>query len=87
MKKVRTGLDVLICDRTLQKTFNGSIALLCHNASIDSSLSHTALKFKEISPKEKYINDLTNPPKINIEFFKNIKNLKLINCYSNEENK
>mgnify|MGYP006090541391 CR=1 FL=1 len=50
-------------------------------------LNTLPLKFKKISPKEKYINDLTNPPKINIEFFKNIKNLKIINCYSNEENK
>ena len=45
------------------------------------------LKFKKITPEEKFINDLTNPPKINIEFFDNIKNLNLINCYSNEGNK
>ena len=45
------------------------------------------LKFKKITPEEKFINDLTNPPKINIEFFDNIKNLNLINCYSNESNK
>ena len=50
-------------------------------------LSILRLKFQKMSPKEKYINNLTNPPKINIKFFKNIKNLKLINCFSNEEDK
>jgi poly-beta-1,6-N-acetyl-D-glucosamine N-deacetylase len=50
-------------------------------------LNTLPLKFQKILPKEKYINNLTNPPKINIEFFKNIKNLKLINCFSNEEDK
>ena len=28
-----------------------------------------------------------NPPKVKIDFFKNINNLKLINCFSNEGNK
>ena len=28
-----------------------------------------------------------NPPKVNIEFYGNIKNLKQINCFSNEGNK
>ena len=50
-------------------------------------LNTLPLKFKKITPKEKYISDLNNPPKINIEFFENLKNLKLINCYSNEQNK
>ncbi len=48
LKKIRTGLDVLIADSKLQKTFNGNVALLCHNASIDSNYTHAALKFKEI---------------------------------------
>ena len=48
MKKVRIGIDVLTNDINLQKTFNGSVALLCHNASIDSSFTHAAVKFKEI---------------------------------------
>ena len=44
-------------------------------------------KYEEITPKEKYINDSTNPPNVKIKFYKNIKNINLINCYSNEENK
>ena len=28
-----------------------------------------------------------NPPKVKIKFFDNIKNLKSLNCYSNEDNK
>ena len=43
-------------------------------------------KYKKIIPEERYINNKTNPPKVIIEFYDNIKNLKLINCYSNEEN-
>lgn len=48
MKKVKTGLDVLIADKELQKTFKGRIALLCNNASVDASLTPGALRFKEI---------------------------------------
>ena len=44
------------------------------------------LKFKSITPSEKYINNAENPPKIIIEFFKDMKNIKLLNCYSNELN-
>ena len=44
------------------------------------------LKYKEITPAEKYLIDAKNPPNVKIEFFKNLKNLKEINCYSNEEN-
>ena len=43
-------------------------------------------KFKRISPAEKYIDNSSNPPKVFIEFFKDIENLKNINCYSNEMN-
>jgi uncharacterized protein YbbC (DUF1343 family) len=46
--KVYTGLDVLIKDKSLQKKFKGNVALLCHNASIDSAYTHAAVKFKEI---------------------------------------
>lgn len=48
MKKVRTGLDVLINDRNLIDSFNGNVALLCHNASIDSTFTHAALKFNDL---------------------------------------
>ncbi len=44
-------------------------------------------KFKSIIPLEKYINDSTNPPEVKITFFEDINNLKLINCFSNEEDK
>ena len=48
MKKVKTGIDVLIADAKLQKTFNGNVALLCNNASVDSEFKHTSVNFKEI---------------------------------------
>ena len=44
-------------------------------------------KYKSIFPEERYLSDNNNPPKVKINFFENIKNLKLINCFSNEENK
>ena len=44
------------------------------------------LKYKSITPTEKYINSDNNPPEIIIEFFKDMKNIKLLNCYSNELN-
>lgn len=48
MKKVRTGLDVLVNDKEIQKTFKGNIGLLCHNASVDTTFSHAIVKFKEL---------------------------------------
>ena len=42
------------------------------------------LKYISIIPEEKYINDNTNPPNVQIKFFKD-QNLKMINCFSNEE--
>ena len=44
------------------------------------------LKFKSILPEEKYITNADNPPQIIIEFNDNLKNIKLLNCYSNEQN-
>ncbi len=44
-------------------------------------------KYKNISPEDKYLLQSKNPPKVKIDFFKNINNLKLINCFSNEGNK
>ena len=44
------------------------------------------LKFKSITPEEKYITDVNNPPQIIVEFFDDLKNIKLLNCYSNEKN-
>ena len=43
--------------------------------------------FKSIKPENRYISEKNNPPRVNIEFYQNIKNLKNINCFSNEEDK
>lgn len=48
MKKTMLGLDVLLEDAKLQSKFNGNVALLCHNASVDSGLQHATLGFKKI---------------------------------------
>jgi poly-beta-1,6-N-acetyl-D-glucosamine N-deacetylase len=53
-----------------------------------TSLTKTIpFKYKNIFPKEKYLLIDNNPPKVKIEFYENIKNLKSINCYSNEADK
>ena len=53
-----------------------------------SSLTKTLpFKFKKILPEEKYLLDNNNPPKVKIEFYENIDNLKSITCYSNEADK
>ncbi len=44
-------------------------------------------KYKSIYPEEKYLLQNKNPPEVKIHFFNNIKNLKSVNCYSNEGNK
>ena len=44
-------------------------------------------KFKSIEPEDKYLMQSKNPPKVKIKFHDNIKNLKNINCFSNEGNK
>ena len=44
-------------------------------------------KYKKILPEEKYLLASKNPPQVKIEFVEKIKNLKSINCYSNEANK
>ncbi len=46
--KVYTGLDVLTRDKSLQNKYKGNVALLCHNASVDFTYAHAAVKFKEI---------------------------------------
>ena len=53
-----------------------------------TSLTKTLpFKFEEIIPEEKYLLKSKNPPKVKIKFYENIKNLNLINCYSNEGDK
>ena len=44
------------------------------------------LSFKKLMPEEKYINIQNNPPEFFVEFFENQKNLKNINCFSDEGN-
>ncbi len=44
-------------------------------------------KYKSIIPENKYLIQSKNPPVIKIEFYSDIKNLKNINCFSNEGNK
>ena len=45
------------------------------------------LKYKSISPEDRYLLQVKNPPNVIIQFQNNIKNLKQINCFSNEGNK
>jgi len=53
-----------------------------------NSLTKTLpFKYKNISPEEKYLLLNKNPPEVKIEFYKDIKNLKAMNCFSNEGNK
>ncbi|MEZ4842140.1 MAG: DUF1343 domain-containing protein [Flavobacteriaceae bacterium] len=46
--KVTSGLDILTADKNLQDKFKGNVALLCHNASVDSNYTHASLTFKEL---------------------------------------
>ena len=53
-----------------------------------NSLTKTLpFKYKKIIPEEKYLLQNMNPPNVKIEFHEGVKNLKSINCYSNEGNK
>ena len=42
------------------------------------------IQYKLLSPEDKLIIDTNNPPSVTIEFFKEQKNINLINCFSNE---
>ena len=42
------------------------------------------LEYKKLLPKEKKLSKLSNPPIFSVEFFESQKNIKNINCYSNE---
>ncbi len=44
-------------------------------------------KYKKITPAERLLNQSNNPPKVKIEFYDGIKNLKNLSCYSNEGEK
>jgi peptidoglycan/xylan/chitin deacetylase (PgdA/CDA1 family) len=45
------------------------------------------LEYKKLLPLEKKLDKSNNPPLFSVEFFDNQKNIKNINCYSNEGNK
>ena len=45
------------------------------------------IPYKSLIPEDKYINNNQNPPTIEIDFFKEQKNIKNISCFSNEGNK
>ena len=53
----------------------------------NSLIKTLPFKYKNIFPQEKYLSQSKNPPKVKIEFYENIKNLKTLSCYSNEGNK
>ena len=44
-------------------------------------------KYKKVLPEEKYLLQSQNPPDVKIEFYNGIKNLKSLNCFSNEADK
>ena len=44
-------------------------------------------KYKSIIPEDKYLLQSKNPPTVEINFLENIRNLRNINCFSNEGNK
>ena len=49
-----------------------------------SLISYYPLEYKSLKPDQKKINEKTNPPKLIVEFFDEQKNIKNINCYSND---
>ena len=56
-------------------------------ARFTSIIKTYPLEYKKLSPTEKKINKSNNPPLFSVEFFNNQKNIKNINCYSNEGDK
>ena len=58
-----------------------------HYGEIDrfkSIINTFPLEYDQIFPKEKKLTQVNNPPKFEVKFFKDQKNLENINCYSNE---
>jgi len=45
------------------------------------------LEYKKLTPLEKKLTKISNPPQFKVEFFNEQKNIKNITCYSNEANK
>jgi len=51
-----------------------------------SILQTLPFPYENIEPKNRYLKKNENPPKVKIKFFKDLINVKNINCYSNEGN-
>jgi len=51
-----------------------------------SILSTLPFPYKNITPEDRYLTINENPPKVKIKFFKDLIDIKNINCYSNEGN-
>ena len=52
-----------------------------------SIINYSPLEYKNLRPEEKKISEKNNPPKFNVEFFDNQKNIENITCFSNEGDK
>ena len=50
----------------------------------NSIIKYLPLQYKNFKPEDKYILAKNNPPLVEIKFFDNQKNIKNINCFSNE---
>ena len=51
------------------------------------AITHATQRKHAAAKLQRYIDDFNNPPKVNIQFYETLKNLKRINCFSNEEDK
>ena len=49
-----------------------------------SIINYFPLEYKSLMPEEKKLSKKNNPPNFKVRFFENQKNIKNINCYSNE---
>ena len=49
-----------------------------------SLINYLPLEYKSIKPEEKKLDNDNNPPELIVEFFDKQKNIKNINCYSND---
>ena len=50
----------------------------------NSIIKYLPLQYKNFKPEDKYVLAKNNPPLVEIQFFDNQKNIKNINCFSNE---
>ena len=58
-----------------------------HYGEIDrfkSIINTFPLEYDQVFPREKKLTQENNPPKFEVKFFKDQKNLENVNCYSNE---